>query len=66
MAIVKLKTKDQTVSELLRMFNLPQISTKGYQTKQLVGASAAMTNLDAQRLAAVNELRRWMRPSSTR
>ena len=53
----KQKHDAEKVNELLGMFNLPHVSTKGYQTKQLVGASAI--NTDAQRLNAVNELRRW-------
>jgi len=40
------------------MFNLPHVSTKGYETKQLVGASSAIST-DAQKLNAVNELLRW-------
>ena len=40
------------------MFNLPHVSTKGYETKQLVGASSAIST-DAQKLNAINELLRW-------
>ena len=65
MAIVRLKTKDQKVSELFSMFKLPCVSSRGYQLNQgpnPVGGSA-VNNVEAVRLHAVNELRRWMRPS---
>ena len=66
MAIVRLKTKDEKVNELLGMFKLPCVSSTGYQVKQRepepVGGSA-ITDVEKQRLHAVNELRRWMRTS---
>ena len=52
----KRKHDAEKVNELFDMFNLPHVSTKGYETKQLVGASAAAINTDAQKLNAVNEL----------
>ena len=65
MAIVRLKTKDQKVNELLNMFKLPSVDyTKGYQAKprtELTGGSASCS--EAVRLHAVNELRRWTRVS---
>ena len=65
MAIVKLtKTRDQKVSELLNIFKLPCVKFKGYQVKpgpEPVGGSA-INHVEKQRLHAVNELRRWMRP----
>ena len=68
MAIVKLKSRDQKVSELLSMFKLPCVSSTGYQVKPgpepLVGGSAANSSRSEARLHAVNELRRWMRPST--
>jgi len=70
MTIVRLKTleRDRKVNEPLNMFKLPCVDySKGYQSKpspELTGGSAAtMTTLDAQRLKAVNELRRWTRKS---
>jgi hypothetical protein len=53
------RAKTEKINELLGMFNLPHVSMKGYETKQLVGASSAAITTDAQRLNAVNELRKW-------
>ena len=65
MAIVRLKTRDQQVSELLfGMFKLP---CAGYSSEvkpgpeSVVGGSA-VNNVEQQRLHAVNQLRRWMKP----
>ena len=61
MAIVKLKSKDQKISELLR-FTLPSVDcTKGYQkVPELTGGSApAPLSPEAYRLKAVNELLKW-------
>jgi ABC-type proline/glycine betaine transport system ATPase subunit len=61
--IVRLKTKQQKVNELLNMFKLPSVDyTKGYQAKprpELTGGSAS--GKDAAGLQAINELRRWYR-----
>jgi len=66
MAIVRLKTREQKVNELLNMFKLPCVDySKGYQAKprsELTGGSA-MNSTEAVRLYAVNELRRWARES---
>ena len=65
MGIVRLKTRNQKVNELLDMFKLPSVDyTKGYQSKprvELTGGSAMNTTTDVLRLHAVNELRRWTR-----
>ena len=69
MAIVRLKTRDQQVSELLfGMFKLP---CAGYSSEvkpgpesAVVGGSAANINsVEATRLHAVNQLRKWIIPS---
>ena len=67
MGIVRLKTKDEKVNELLGMFKLPCVSSRGYQVKPgpesaVVGGSA-VNSVEGTRLHAVNQLRRWMRPS---
>ena len=63
MAIVKLKTKDEKVNELLGMFKLPGT---GYvkPRPEPVGGSAVNSNSveDKTRLHAINQLRRWMKP----
>ena len=69
MAIVRLKTKDEKVNELLGMFKLPCADySTGYQVKPgpepVVGGSAINVNVEATRLKAVNELRRWTRLST--
>ena len=70
MTIVKLtKTRDQKVNELLNIFKLPCADySTGYQVKpgpEPVGGSAVnIDNVeDKIRLNAVNQLRRWIRPS---
>ena len=70
MAIVKLtKIRDQKVNELLNIFKLPCVSSTGYQVKpgpepSVVGGSAVNSNsTEATRLHAVNQLRKWMKPS---
>jgi hypothetical protein len=64
MAKIILKTKDQGISELMNMFNLPSVDyTKGYQAKpraEPVGASAANC-IETTRLNAVNDLLRMTR-----
>ncbi len=66
MAIVRIKTKEQKVNELLNMFKLPCVDySKGYQSKprsEPMGGSA-VNSVEAARLNAVNELRRWARES---
>ena len=65
MAIVKLKTRDQRVNELFDMFKLPCARVRQGQSQvkprpeSVVGGSA-VNNVEATRLHAVNELRRWM------
>ena len=54
----KQKHDPEKVNELLGMFNLPQVSTKGYQTKpntQLTGGSA-VNSIEAYNINAVREL----------
>ena len=66
MAIVNLKRyRDQKVTELFDMFKLPcAIAAAPRPRPEVVGGSAAGYNdVESQRLKAVNELRRWMRPS---
>ena len=75
MPIVNLKHyRDQKVSELLNIFKLPCVDySKGYQVKPgpeavVVGGSAVnskINNVEATRLHAVNELRRWIRLSTS-
>ena len=64
MGIVRLKTKEQKVNELLDMLKLPSVDyTKGYQAKprsELTGGSAIST-VEATRLNAVNGLLRMTR-----
>ena len=70
MPIVRLKTRDEKVSELLNIFKLPYVDyPRAYQVKPrpeyaVVGASAVnnINNVEATRLHAVNQLRRWMKP----
>ena len=69
MAIVKIKDyRDQKVSELLNIFKLPFVDyPRAYQVKlgseSVVGGSAINTNnVEARRLHAVNQLRKWIRP----
>ena len=61
--IVRLKTRDQKVNELLNMFKLPCVDySKGYQAKprpELTGGSASGTEVAG--LHAINEIRRWYR-----
>ena len=66
MAIVKLKSKDQKISELLRFTSAICRFTKGYQkVPELTGGSApAPLSPEAYRLKAVNELLRWTIASS--
>ncbi len=59
--IVRLKTnRDQKISELLEMFNLPHHAEPNKPRPNLVGgsatAAAAMNPTEAARLNAVNEL----------
>jgi hypothetical protein len=64
MAIVRLKTREQKVNELLNMFKLPCVDySKGYHAKpgtELMGGTA-MNPTEAMWLKAVNQLRRWSR-----
>ena len=68
MPIVKLKSKDQKVNELLSWFKLPSVDySKGYNVKprpesDVVGGSA-VNSVEASRLHTVNQLRKWMKPS---
>ena len=69
MEIVNLKHyRDQKAYELLEMFKLPCIDYSNYQVKPrpeaVVVGGSAIKNVEAARLHAVNELRRWMKPSS--
>ena len=71
MAIVNLKHyRDQKVYELLKMFKLPCVDYSNYQVKprpeHVVGGSAVnskINDIEATRLHAVNQLRKWVRPS---
>lgn len=63
MAIVKLtKSRDQAVSELLKIFKLPCSNPVDVKQRgpEPVGGSA-ITDVERTRLHAVNELRRWTR-----
>jgi hypothetical protein len=62
----KQKHDAEKVSELLSMFNLPHVSTKGYQTTprpELTGGSAS--GAEAAGLHAFNELLRWTIAAAT-
>ena len=64
MAIVRLKEhKDQKVSELLKIFKLPCATAPSPRPgPEPVGGSAVRYNdVEATRLHAVNQLRRWTR-----
>ena len=68
MAIVKLKCKDQQVTELFEMFKLPYaVAPRPTPVPQPVGGSAstsAINSVEATRLHAYNELRKWTRLST--
>ena len=71
MTIVNLKHyRDQKANELLKMFKLPCVDySKGYQVRpsyEAIGGSAStssstLNSVEATKLYAVNELRKWTR-----